>query len=356
MPALSRVLSARVPGRRWVVLLVSTGWLWAMPSQGQSTEPDTPDLTQTSRLLERARLATLGVQAVAVDQARSAPTLGRLRSGSGVLISADGLVLTIGYLVLEADSVALQIDGRRSVPARVLGYDVATGLGLLQALTPLPMAPVTLGRADALRPQQALMVVSGGEDASVGVASLHAQRPFSGYWEYHLDNALVTTPPRPDHSGAGLFNERGELVGIGSLLLADTRERPDAEGARQPGNLFVPADLLPPILAELTRDGRSAASRRAWLGLNCVERDGQVRVLRVTDDSPADVAGLQAGDLITRIDDTDVGTLATLWKALWAGGPAERALMLHILRDGQLMTLPVYSVDRQKTLRRAEGI
>lgn len=329
---------------------------WPLAAAAQAA-PGTPtDLTETSRLLERARQATLGVSAVAVDEARSARTLGRQRSGSGVLISDDGLVLTIGYLVLEADSVELQLDGARSVPARVVGYDVATGLGLVQALAPLALAPVRLGRTDSLRPDEPLMVASGGEDAAVSVATVLAQRPFSGYWEYHLDNALVTTPPRRDHSGAGLFNARGELVGIGSLLLADARERPGADGPRQPGNLFVPAELLPPILAELTRDGRSQASQRAWLGLNCAEQDGQVRVLRVTDDSPADVAGLEPGDRIVMIDGTPVAALATLWKTLWAGGPAERELTLQILRDDQPRTVKVNSVDRQKTLRRAQGI
>ncbi len=298
----------------------------------------------------------VGVEAVAVSDARSIRTLGRQRSGSGVVIDDDGLVLTIGYLVLEAESVEIVIDGERSLPARVLGYDVATGFGLLRSLAPLRIAPVAFGAASRLTPLEPLMVASGGADGSASVVRLVAQRPFSGYWEYHLDNALYTAPARRDHSGAGLFNAQGELVGIGSLLLADSRAGNSLPGEREPGNLFVPAELLPPILGELASRGRSRASQRAWIGVNCVEHEGHVRVLRVNEDSPADAAGLQPGDQIVGIDGTAVSDLAALWKALWAGGPAERELTLDIRRGDAARTLKINSVDRSTTLRRARGI
>jgi serine protease Do len=254
--------------------------------------------------------------------------------------------------VLEAEQVELVRDDGRSVPARVLGYDVATGFGLLQALAPLGLDPAPIGRADSLAPQQPLMVASGGADGAVSVAQLVARRPFSGYWEYHLDSALFTAPPRRDHSGAGLFNAAGELVGIGSLVVADA----GGTGTQGAGNMFVPVDLLSPILADLRQQGFGAASRRAWLGLNCAEVGGSIQVVRVNTDSPADVAGLQVGDRILRIDDTEVQTLAALWKALWAGGAPEREISLLVERAAQPQTLKVYSVDRMKTLKRSQGI
>ena len=317
-----------------------------------------PTLAMQAQVLERAQRAVLGVQAVAVDEARSARTLGQARQGSGVLISDDGLVLTIGYLVLEAEQVQLVHDDGRPVPARVLGYDVATGFGLLQALAPLGLAPVRLGRTDTLRPQAPLMMASGGDDGAVSMVQLVTQRPFSGYWEYHIEGALFTSPPRRDHSGAGLFNAAGELEGIGSLVLADTANPAATAGgqARRAGNMFVPVDLLTPILADLRGQGTGAASRRAWLGLNCVELAGRIRVVRVNDDSPADVAGLAVGDQILRIDDTEVRSLALLWQTLWSGGAPERPVRLLIERDQRQQQLTVHSVDRMKTLRRAQGI
>ena len=309
-----------------------------------------------SRALQRASEAVLGVRVQAVDGARSAATLGLQRQGSGVLISADGLVLTIGYLVLEAESVELVADDGRRFPARVVAYDQATGFGLVQALVPLlslGLTPARLADMPGARSEAPNLVVSGGEDGEVVATRVVSRRPYSGFWEYHVDAALFTAPPARAHSGAALFNPRGELLGIGSLVV------PDALGPGQPklaGNMFVPVELLKPILDELRQRGRSQASTRPWLGVNCMEQGGQVRVVRVTDDSPADVAGLQAGDRIVRLDGQRVTALAQLWKTLWADSRAERAVELEIERKGRPMNITVQAVDRAKTLRHAEGI
>jgi serine protease Do len=306
-----------------------------------------------SRALQRASASVIGLRAVSVEDARSAATLGKQRQGSGVVIGNGDLVLTIGYLILEAEQVQLITDDEREVPARLIGYDVATGFGLVQPLAPLRIEPVPFGSAAALVRGDALMFVSGGESGAVSAAQLVSRRNFSGYWEYHVDGALFTAPARPDHSGAGLFNGRGELVGIGSLLVRDAL---GPGGAPQNGNMFVPIDLLAPILPELRSRGSSSLSRRAWMGLNCVEAEGTVRVVRVNADSPADVAGLEPGDRIVRIDGTEVKALEVLWKTLWAGGAPEREVTLEIVRGGQPQTLKLQSVDRMKTLKSAQGI
>jgi serine protease Do len=326
--------------------------VWALSCSTRAADAPTAIEAQ-SRALQRASASVVGLRAVAVDDARSAATLGRARQGSGVVIGSGDLVLTIGYLVLEAEQVQLVTDDEREVPARLLGYDVATGFGLVQALAPLRIEPVPLGLAAALRQGEALMIVSGGEDGMVSAAQLVSRRPFAGYWEYHLEGALFTAPARADHSGAALFNGRGELVGIGSLLVKDAL----GPGAPQHnGNMFVPIDLLEPILPELRSRGSSQLSRRAWMGVNCVEAEGAVRVVRVNSDSPAEVAGLQPGDRIVRIDGTEVKALEVLWKTLWAGGAPEREVTLDIVRGGQPQTLKLQSVDRMKTLKRAQGI
>ena len=305
-----------------------------------------------SRALARASASVVGLRSTAVDDARSTATLGRTREGSGIVIGG-GMVLTIGYLILEADQVLLATDDERQVPARVIGYDVATGFGLVQPLAPLRIDPAPFGVAAELLGTEPLVIVSGGEDGVVSVAELVSRRPFSGYWEYHVDGALFTAPPRVDHSGAGLFNGRGELVGVGSLLVSD------ALGPRESklsGNMFVPIDLLTPILDELRSKGSSRLSQRAWIGVNCVETDAGVRIVRVNSDSPADVAGLEPGDRILRIDGVEVKALEVLWKTLWSGGLPEREVTLDIQRDGHSQTLKLQSVDRMKTLKRAQGI
>ncbi|MFO1328210.1 MAG: S1C family serine protease [Rubrivivax sp.] len=332
--------------RFWLALLAAL--LMSAPLRAA----DDPAREAQSRALERAANAVVGLQARAVDGARSAGTLGRARQGSGVVIDADGLVLTIGYLVLEADQVLLVTDDDRRIPARVIAYDQATGFGLVRALAPLKLEPVPLGRAKAIGDEQPLMVASGGEAGAVSAVRLVSRRVFAGYWEYLLEDALFTAPARPDHSGAGLFNERGELVGIGSLVVSDAA----GNNRRQSGNMFVPIDLLSPILPELLARGRSQQSDRAWMGINAVESEGRVRVMRVTEDSPADVAGVEPGDHIVSLDGQPVASVEALWKALWRGTGSARAVQLQVEREGRPQQITVHTVDRSMTLKRSEGV
>jgi serine protease Do len=312
-----------------------------------------PEIQAKLRALARANAAVIGVRTVAVEDARSIENLGRERRGTGVVISDDGLVLTIGYLILEADHVELVLDSERVVPARVVAYDLDSGFGLLQALSPLRVPPVRLGNSSTLTSDEPLMIASGGEDGDLSVAHMVSRRAFSGYWEYHVDGALFTAPPRIDHSGAALFNSDGELLGIGSLVVLD------AGGPGEPrlaGNMFVPIDLLKSILPELRERGATRSSTRAWLGLNCVDLEGSVRVVRITPESPAAAAGLMPGDRILRLDGKDVADLESFYKTLWTGGKAERDIALLVERDGTKQTVKVHTLDRMKTLSRARGI
>ena len=303
--------------------------------------------------LARASAAVVGVETVAVDDARSIATLGRERQGSGVLIGDDGLVLTIGYLVLEADHVDLVAATGRRVPARVVAYDVASGFGLVQALAPLGVAPAPLGVSAKVVGDDPLLVASGGDDRDLSLARMVSRRPFSGYWEYHIDDALFTAPARTDHSGAGLFNAEGELVGVGSLLVGN------AAGTGAPalrGNMFVPIDLLKPILGELRARGSSRGSTRAWLGVNCVEIGDAVRVVRLAADSPSEAAGVQPGDVIVAVDGVRVTDLATFYDTLWKGDRADRDVVLDIRRGEETVRTTVHAIDRMRTLSRPKGV
>jgi serine protease Do len=338
---------------RFIGLLAALMTCLAAVSAPAATPPAAPsDLEEQSKALERAANAVVGVQTLAVADARSNSTLGRVRQGSGVVIGGDGLILTIGYLILEADQVQLLLDDGRNMPARVVGYDLATGFGLLQALTPLSIGAAPLGVSSAVAAQDNLLVVSGQPAGQLSAARMVSRRPFAGYWEYRIDGALFTAPARTDHSGAGLFNARGELVGIGSLVVSNAL---GSEAPPQAGNMFVPVDLLRPILAEMRSKGASAASQRAWMGISGVDQGGEVRVMRVAEDSPAEAAGLQTGDRITAIDGQPVSTLDALWTLLWNGAP-ERDVRLEIERGAQRQTLNVRTVDRNRQLRKASGV
>lgn len=341
LPALQRLASA---------LLLSI-----LPAMGTHAATPPPATSQQAAVeaVTRAVQAVVGVQVTAAEGARSTETLGRQRAGSGVVIGGDGLVLTIGYLILEADSIQVTTHDNRVVPARAVAYDLATGFGLVRTLLPLRgIQGVALGDARATAVSTPLIAATGGEDGGLGVTQLVAARPFSGYWEYHIENALFTSPPLRNHSGAPLFNHRGELLGIGSLFVGDATG--DSRGV--PGNMFVPVDLLKPILAEMEQTGTTRTSRRPWLGLSSTEQGGRVQIIRVNRESPAQEAGLSAGDVVLAIDGEKVNTLEAFYKKLWSHGDPESEVSLTVLQGADIRQVRVKPVDRMKTMRRPSGI
>ena len=320
--------------------------------------PPTPSLTARLQTLERARAAVVGLRIDVVDGARSAESLGTRRVGSGVVIGDDGLILTIGYLLIEAESIEVTISQGRSVPARTVAYDLATGFGLVRPLVPLRgVVAARLGSSGALTQGELVLAGIGGAGegtgAAIGITQLVSKRAFSGYWEYHIESALFTSPALPNHSGAPLFNQEGELIGIGSLFTADA-----AGGARRglAGNMFVPVDLLKPVLAELQATGSTRASRRPWLGLTSSEQAGRVEIVRVNRDSPASAAGLQSGDVVLEIDGTKVATLEAFYKQLWTRGEPETDVRLTVQRGSDVRTFMLRSIDRMQTMRKPSGI
>lgn len=312
-----------------------------------------PTQQETIEAITRALDAVVGVQVTATEGAQSARTLGPRRTGSGVVIGPDGLILTIGYLILEADSIQLTTRDGHVIPASSVAYDKATGFGLVRALLPLRgIAPAALGSASDIEASTPLVAAAGGEDAAIGVTRLVSARPFSGNWEYHIDSALFTSPPLRNHSGAALFNGRGELLGIGSLFVANAMggER------RLAGNMFVPVDLLKPVLAEMQQTGSTRVSHRPWLGLSSMEDGGRLQVVRVSREGPAYQAGLAPGDVLLAIDGEKVSTLEGFYKKLWSRPEPEGEVRLTVLKGSEIRQVTVRAVDRMKTMRKPLGI
>ncbi|MGE0332012.1 MAG: S1C family serine protease [Ramlibacter sp.] len=337
--------------RFWIVVCSS------LLAAAHAATPQAPSAQTVIDALTRANASVVGVQVMAAAGARSAETLGRERSGSGVVIGPDGLVLTIGYLLLEADTVQITTQDNRTLPARTVAYDLATGFGLLRPLLPLRgVAPVPMGNQADAATGEALMVATGGEDGDVSMTQLVSKRPFSGYWEYHIESALFTSPPVGNHSGAPLFNQRGELLGIGSLFVMDASEPAPVSGRRLPGNMFVPVDLLKPILTELQQTGTSKPSRRPWLGLTSSEQGGRVQVVRVNKDSPAQAAGLQPGDVVLAVDGTRVATLEAFYKQVWRHANPDDEIQLTVLQGAEIRTITLKAVDRMSTMMKPAGI
>lgn len=309
-----------------------------------------PDPATLGYDLEAAAGAVLALQTEVPEDAFTAGTLGTEREGNGVLIDTEGTVLTIGYLVTEAERVVLTDRAGRSIPATVIGYDQVTGFGLVHAEMPIEAEPLALGGADQVEEGQPVVALSHGGTTYAIAAHLAAKREFAGYWEYLLDTALFTVPPHPHWSGAALLGPDGRVHGIGSLFVQDAL--PAAEP--RPGNMFVPADLLPPILDDLKRYGRAQRTPRPWLGLLAAEHDGHLVIAGTIDGGPAEEAGARPGDVIVSVAGAEVDGLAGLYRRVWSLGPAGVEVPIHLLRDGDPRAVRIRSADRNDFLKRPQ--
>ncbi len=323
---------------RLLRLVVSTvALLSVVPGSRPATAADAPAASI-------ATAAVVMVESRVPSDSRSAGSLGTERRGGGVVIDQGGLVVTIGYLIMEADEVSVvEADGRR-VPAEIVAYDHESGFGLLRALTPLKAVPARLGSADGLSAGAATVAAAPGV---VGPTLVVGRRSFAGGWEYLLDSAVYTTPPIPNFGGAGLFDSEGRLVGIGSLIVGDTA----GDGVGPPGNMFVPIDLLPPILADLLAFGKPSSPASPWIGLYPEPSGGALVVARVSPGGPADGAGIVPGDVILGLGEAPVRQLEALWRGVRALGSAGVDVPLKVLSKGQVRDVVVKSRDRRTWLR-----
>ncbi len=285
--------------------------------------PGAPALGQEAARPNPLR-AVVGVRAEVPPSARTARTLGTEREGGGVVIGEDGLVLTIGYLIMEAMRTEIIEQDGSVVPADVVAYDYETGFGLLRPLAKLDATPIELGDSTKLPPESRVLV-AGPEGPSP--ALVVSRREFAGYWEYLLPDAIFTSPPYRSFGGAALIGPDGRLLGIGSLIVADAA----APGETLPGNMFVPIAALGPIMDDLLRKGRSTKPARPWLGLYTQELRGHVMINRVAPEGPAATAGIGPNAIITAVGGKSVSSLAEFYRAVWALGDAGVAVPLTLL-------------------------
>jgi len=297
--------------------------------------------------LDQALGAVLGLRATVPEDAYTAGTLGTERAGSGVLIRQDGLVLTIGYLITEAETIWLTSPSGGAVPGHVLAYDQESGFGLVQALGRLNVAPIDLATDTRVGAgDRAVMAAEGGRRHAVA-ARVVARQEFAGYWEYVLDKAIFTAPAHPFWGGAALIGNDGRLIGIGSLHVQNSGGR----DLRRDVNMVVPIDLLPPILDDMLTYGRPNRPPRPWLGLYATEVEDAIVIAGLAEHGPANAAGLKPGDRVLSVRADPVGSLAGFWRKIWAGGPAGSEVMLQVARDNETLEVRVRSADRTRFLK-----
>ncbi len=296
---------------------------------------------------EKFLASVVAVRSSVPEDAFTASTLGTLREGSGVVIRDDGLVLTIGYLITEADEVWLTNRDGKVIAAHALAYDQETGFGLVQALGPLDLPALEFGDSSKAKVSDPVVLTDGGGQAVQ--AQIVAKQEFAGYWEYLLDEAIFIAPAHPSWGGAALVDAEGKLLGVGSLRLQMSR-RGDVVDI----NMVVPINYLRPILDDLLRRGRVDKPPRPWLGAFTAETNGKVVVMNVAKGGPAAKAGLRQGDIISDVRDTEIDGLADFYRKLWAVGPAGAEVPMRIVRDGRETWLRVKSADRNEFLKKPQ--
>lgn len=287
--------------------------------------------------------AVVGVKTSIPENRRSAQTLGTEREGHGILLDEKGLVVTIGYLIMEAATVVVTDIEGNELPARVVGYDYESGFGLVRTEQPIRRKPMRFGDSDSLvLRSEAYVAGLGGAKATLKV-KVAGRREFAGYWEYLLDNAVFTVPAYPLWGGSALISQEGELLGVGSLLVQEALG-PGAPAF--PGNMYVPINRLKPIFEELVSTGKLSTPPRPWLGLYTVEHMGRLVVGGISDGGPADRAGLQRGDILQALNGEVLDDVADFYRKLWASGPAGTAVRLRMERENDAFEVTVRTGDR----------
>ena len=339
-----------------VAAAATLAWPAALPAHAADTgaipdgtrvQPGADDTISASQKVDADKLfgAIVKVQTRSIPDARSAETLGNEREGTGVVIGDNGLILTIGYLIVEADDVKVTDAKGRTLPARVVGYDHASGFGLLRTAVPLDAQPMAMGDSAKTEEREPVMIASAGGDGT-SFAWIVSKRPFTGNWEYELEYALYTSPPTSNWSGAALIDRDGKLLGIGSLIVREAT----SDDSKLPGNVFVPIDLLKPILSDLIREGHRSGPARPWLGVSADEMQGRLFVTRVSPDGPADRAGVSVGDIILGVDTEPVRTQAQFYERVWKRHAGDE-VPLKVLQGVDVKDIKVKSIDRVEYIR-----
>ena len=299
--------------------------------------------------------AVVTVRAEVPADARTARGLGREREGSGVVIGDDGLILTIGYLILEASSVTVIGPGGASHPASVIAYDHETGFGMVRTLEPFDVTPVEIGDSETVSPGDPVLALSRDGARPMTPQRVVDRRPFAGYWEYLLEDAIFTAPPHPGYGGAPLIGIDGKLIGIGSLFVGDAVPG----NPPGPGNMFVPIDLLKPILADLLDKGRRMAHAQPWLGIYANEAQGRVFVTRTVEGGPAEAAGIKPGDVIMGVGGRTVRDMIDFLRKVRDLGEAGTEVSLDVIpadsTDLEIGRVTVQSANRQDWLKLGRG-
>ena len=302
--------------------------------------------SETKKLTTEEDILNIYKSVVKIDsiippEARTAQSLGTVRGGNGVVID-DKHILTIGYIVVEAETITITLPDGKKFPGELIGYDHTTGFGILRTIIHSNLTPLKIGDSDQLTKEDFLYVLPYLTEGRPSAVKMVSRRSFAGWWEYFLDKPIYTYPANSSFAGSALINEYGEVLGIGSLYVGDAA----ATGISSPGNMFVPINDLKPILDDLIQNGRRTKDIKPYMGLTSSDNTGQVKITRVNDNGPAAKAGFNVNDTILAVNNEKINSIEDFYKVVWSfGGPGTK-LQFDIERNQEKLNIELTTMDR----------
>ncbi len=293
------------------------------------------------KFLEQLIPATVNIHTIVKRDHPTASTLGTERAGSGTLIDPDGHILTVGYVVHGAEELTVTLQQGEEASARVVYIDYESGLALLQAdVSTAYHVPVSDSSGLETGQMGLLLASTDVTERRVTEGVITAIEPFDAYWEYMLDRAILTTAENPGFGGGAFITLEGIMTGVVSLNV----------GGLKDASMIIPLDYFQGIRDEVIAHGR-VRSRvpRAWIGIYPMPSPRGLIVFGLTEDGPADIAGIKSGDILMSLDDQEVSDRATLYRRLWQHQAGEEVI-LTVLREGRRHVLPIQSQDRAEFL------
>ena len=322
------------------LLLLLPPLTFGAPSSGQERRLHPGEVSALPSFVRRVEPAVVALRVRNAEGATSSARLGSRRFGSGVIFDQRGYVLTVSYLLLDAVEIEARGRDGRVVAARVVGFDLDAGLGVVKLEGEGPWPAATLGDSRAVVPGARTGTVGVDEDNDLVqvTGAVHAVRRFSAYWEYMLDRAIIVTPASPQWGGSAVVNERGEVVGIASLRIGDPPHV----------NLAIPIEQFVPVKDELIASGRIASRPpRPWLGLYTIAMPEGLVVSELSPVGPASRAGFRQGDRILKVNGVAVASQEEFYEQLWSRRAGD-LIELAVQRDNQVRIIAVPSVDRHR--------
>jgi len=295
---------------------------------------------ETQEHFEKIYESIVRITSTVPDEARTAASLGTSRRGTGVVID-NKHILTIGYIVAEADKIEIGLPGGKEVPGDLVAYDHSSGFGILKTILPTKLNPLKLGDSDNISEEDLLFVMPYPDQGQGSGAKAVSRRSFAGWWEYYLEKPIYTYPMNQSWAGTPLLNEFGEVVGIGSLYVQES-----VPGIQSPGNLFVPINILKPILSDLLKNGRRTKQINPYMGINSEESNGKVYITRVSENGPAARAGILSKDIILSVNGIKVNSIKDFYLTAWSLGGPGTLIKLEVERDQKKISFDIKTVDR----------